>query len=68
MDSSMLWDFPVALDMQSQHIWHGSAEDSRPVNVSVKRAELKVSRVFMVLRCCAVTVWPEGLHVVGLCR
>lgn len=66
MDSSMSW--AVALDMQSQRIWHGSAEDSRPVNVSVKRAELKVSGVFTVLSRRAVTVWLEGLHVVELCR
>lgn len=58
----------MALDMQSQRILHGSAEDSQPVNVSVKRAELKVSSVSVVLSHCVVTVQPEGPHVAGLCR
>ena len=68
MDSSMSWNFPMALDMQSQRILHGSAEDSQPVNVSVMRAELKLSTVFMVLSGCVVTVRLEGPHVVELCR
>lgn len=68
MDSPMSWNFPMALDMQSQRILHGSAEDSQPVNVSVNRAELKVSTVFTVLSGCGVTVRLEGPHVVELCR
>lgn len=64
----MSWNFPIALDMQSKRILHGSAEDSQHVNVSVMRVELKVSGVLMVLSCCIVTVWLEGLHVVELCR
>ncbi len=67
MESCMSCSFPVALDMQSQRILHGSAEDSQPVNVSVERAELKLSSVFMVLSCF-VTVQLAGLHVVELCR
>lgn len=64
----MSWNVPMALDMQSQRILHGSAEDSQPVNVSVKRAELKVSSVFMVPGRCVVTARLERLHVVELCR
>lgn len=55
-------------DMQSQRILQGLAEASQPVNVSVRRAELKVSSVFMVLGYCVVTMWPEHLHVVELYR
>lgn len=56
----------MTLDMQSQRISHCLAEASQPVNVSVRRVELKVSSVFMVHSYCVVTMWLERLHVVEL--